>query len=417
MPETVNRIVEIALVALALSACDPGVFRASQAWPVDTDASVAVQTPAAAGDSGQSAPEKAGASAGLAGVGGAVGVGAAGGAGAVAGCPQADDVTAVRIRSSELGALTTPNPAGWLAGGLAERVQDRVLWLFYESDVGPPVAAWSNPQDILQMPPQLGDVPLIKPIFSNVGDADNPFIPTSAWLHDAREVRFFYSNYPGIYPVALGVASISVAAPGATILKAPGEVFAADPAADGGVASDWLPVAFAGAFQQDGFVYAYACQARPDAADEQQGATHQQPCRAARVQTERVLEGDQYTFWNGQAWVGDFSRAIVVLDHMPSGLSVAYNAYLGKYLATHSGVDNDVVLQWADSPAGPFERLGSIGTLKATAGFGLTYSALEHVTLRESCDRVLYVSYVLPLRDSDDAGVRKETHLLRVELE
>jgi hypothetical protein len=30
---------------------------------------------------------------------------------------------------------------------------------------------------------------------------------------------------------------------------------------------------------------------------------------------------------------------------------------------------------------------------------------------------VLYVSYVLPLRDSDDAGVRKETHLLRVELE
>jgi hypothetical protein len=109
---------------------------------------------------------------------------------------------------------------------------------------------------------------------------------------------------------------------------------------------------------------------------------------------------------------------VPVLDHVPSGLSVSYDSYLGKYLAVHSGGNNDLVLRWSAAPTGPFQQLGSIETIKAAAkaGFGLTYDGLEHPTLRSSCDDTLYASYVLPLLASDGKSTQQQTHLLRIDL-
>jgi hypothetical protein len=110
----------------------------------------------------------------------------------------------------------------------------------------------------------------------------------------------------------------------------------------------------------------------------------------------------------------------VVLDHVTSGLSVEYNAYLDKYLAVHSGSDDTLVLKWATAPQGPFETLGHVDTVKGTGTFLLTVSfgGREIVGLRQNCDRTLFITYSVPSQDKADTNlVHFETHVMRVDLQ
>ena len=64
----------------------------------------------------------------------------------------------------------------------------------------------------------------------------------------------------------------------------------------------------------------------------------------------------KYEYWDAgkREWTGDFNRATPVIPAPVSELSVAYNEYLGRYIALYTNGDNNIVMRQADSPVGPW---------------------------------------------------------------
>jgi hypothetical protein len=151
---------------------------------------------------------------------------------------------------------------------------------------------------------------------------------------------------------------------------------------------------------------------------EQSGGALAGPCRLARVARANVTEGASYRYWNGWTWVADVQKAVVVIAGVNGEISVSYNNYLGKYLATHTQVPNAIALQIADHPWGPWKMVAKVPTMESTIGFRTTFRAFELPELRDACHQVTYVSYVKPWATSTDAGtdVHYDTRLMRLQL-
>jgi hypothetical protein len=138
--------------------------------------------------------------------------------------------------------------------------------------------------------------------------------------------------------------------------------------------------------------------------------------RLARVRKSRITDLNAYEYFAGgtdQAprWSHDIDEAADVpgLNDFPNELSVAYNPYLGGYLAVHSvGISERARLSLAPNPWGPYTPIAEIATPHRAFAHAFCYASKEHPELAEAHGRTIYLTYV----DSDRYWLR----LLKVTL-
>jgi hypothetical protein len=83
------------------------------------------------------------------------------------------------------------------------------------------------------------------------------------------------------------------------------------------------------------------------------------------------------------------------LRDIPSELSVAYNRYLGGYLAIHSiGISDRIRLSLAPKPWGPYRQIAEIGAPHRAFEKAFCYAGKEHPELSEQGGKVVHVTYV-----------------------
>ncbi len=137
--------------------------------------------------------------------------------------------------------------------------------------------------------------------------------------------------------------------------------------------------------------------------------------KIARVPRAKISDLEAYTYYSGSlptpAWSKNSADAADVegLTDFPSELSVAWNPYLGGYLAVHSiGISDRARLSLARYPWGPYTQIAEIATPHKAFAKAFCYAAKEHPELRQDQGRVIYMTYV----DSD----RYWLHLLKITL-
>jgi hypothetical protein len=120
--------------------------------------------------------------------------------------------------------------------------------------------------------------------------------------------------------------------------------------------------------------------------------------KLARVEKPLMSGPAAYRYFAGEdRWSEDIGEAADVegLTDFPTELSVAYNPYLGGYLAVHSvGTSDRARLSLAPKPWGPFKLIAEIGTPRQALTQGLCYAGKEHPELAEERGRIVYVTYV-----------------------
>jgi hypothetical protein len=337
-------------------------------------------------------------------------------------CPHAADPSNVHVSNADVGALAIPSWVANRTASAAARVGDRALVLFAAPD-GTSMAGWGSRSDLMSSPPHLDEHEPFVPLFAAGAVPGDASLSISSALEDQDGALIFFVSSHVFLIGEAGLARVPLNGARADVLRAAGELFPKGDQ-DAGTERPWMPAFVSGPLRVQvagiDYIYLYGCQAHPDHLDEESGGAHEGPCRLARVPRADVARGERYKFWNGSGWSDDAAQAAVVMDHVWQSPSVAFNRYLGKYLALHSDAHSIVALRWADRPEGPWQPLGSFMTLPATGGFATTFAALEHPALRDACEQVLYVSYIrtLNVKQTDGAmGVEYTTRLTRVELE
>lgn len=123
--------------------------------------------------------------------------------------------------------------------------------------------------------------------------------------------------------------------------------------------------------------------------------------RMARVRKAAIADLAAYEYMAGSSqapsWSKKASDAVSVegLTDFPSELSVAYNRYLGGYLAVHSvGVTDRIRLSLAPKPWGPYRPIAEIGAPHRAFEKAFCYAGKEHPELAEQGGRVIYITYV-----------------------
>ena len=77
--------------------------------------------------------------------------------------------------------------------------------------------------------------------------------------------------------------------------------------------------------------------------------------RLARVPENSMRDLGAYEYWTGKDWKrGDVGAAAVVIPAPVSELSVAYNNYLGQFIAMYSDQYNNIVMRRSSSLTGPW---------------------------------------------------------------
>ena len=129
-------------------------------------------------------------------------------------------------------------------------------------------------------------------------------------------------------------------------------------------------------FEKDGVVYLYAC--------ETYGF-----CRVAKAPLAGATERANYTFWDGEAWSPDLAKAQITIPGSTSGLSVAYNAYLGAYVSFSSaGFSKTIRMRIAKNPQGPWSAAVEIYSFAT----GAIYATGQHTALDADGGKRIYVS-------------------------
>ena len=138
--------------------------------------------------------------------------------------------------------------------------------------------------------------------------------------------------------------------------------------------------------------------------------------KLARVPKNRITDFAAYTYYAGSnaapQWSATLEAAadITGLNDFPNELSIAYNAYLGGYLAVHSiGISDKLRLSLAPHSWGPYTQIAEIPAPHRAFSKAFCYAGKEHPELAEERGRVVYITYV----DSERYWLR----LLRVTLE
>lgn len=121
----------------------------------------------------------------------------------------------------------------------------------------------------------------------------------------------------------------------------------------------------------------------------------------ARVRGAEIAKLARYEYFTGDPdrWSADVHQAVPLFGGQPNEMSVAYNAYLGQYLAVHSmGLSSDIVARTADRPWGPWSEPTTLWSITPPVqGEGPApsyYAGKEHPELAGEKGRVLYVTYV-----------------------
>lgn len=148
-------------------------------------------------------------------------------------------------------------------------------------------------------------------------------------------------------------------------------------------------------------LYAYGCENRDLS----------KACRVARVPIGRALEPNAWSYYVGNdTWGSDAAAAVPVIDGNDI-MSVAYNRYLGAYLAVYSPpLTNVVMMRTAPRPEGPWsDAVRAFATRVPTELW--VYDSQAHPEYEEERGRVQYVTYSLSI-----GTLRSQMRLVRVEL-
>lgn len=123
--------------------------------------------------------------------------------------------------------------------------------------------------------------------------------------------------------------------------------------------------------------------------------------KLARAPEGRLTDLGAYEYFVGGEGVPRWSRNpleaadVPGLTDFPTELSVAYNAYLGGYLAVHSvGISERVRLSLAPAPWGPYRPIAEIPAPHRAFANAFCYAGKEHPELAEGHGRVVYITYV-----------------------
>ncbi len=123
--------------------------------------------------------------------------------------------------------------------------------------------------------------------------------------------------------------------------------------------------------------------------------------RLARVRLDHIQSPEAYEYYAGghepPRWSARAEDAADVegLADFSTELSLAYNRYLGGWLAVHSvGIEPRIRLCLARQPWGPYSTLAEIGAPHRAFEKAFCYAGKEHPELAEDGGRVLYVTYV-----------------------
>ncbi|GAA4805502.1 DUF4185 domain-containing protein [Tomitella cavernea] len=109
--------------------------------------------------------------------------------------------------------------------------------------------------------------------------------------------------------------------------------------------------------------------------------------RLSRVQQKDIENAAAYTYWDGAGWAATPEQAAVVIDGKVSELSVAYNTYLGKYIAMYTHPVKGLVVRTADSLTGPWSGTTTLISPLQVPAF---YGAFMHPESSDSDSRYLY---------------------------
>ncbi|MDQ2806155.1 MAG: DUF4185 domain-containing protein [Chloroflexota bacterium] len=339
--------------------------------------------------------------------------------------PHPTDTATVQVRTvvtdevRELGSLPNPPTVRGRDGGSSGVLGGQMLWTFGDTIFTKPneqgaggiansaaLAPLDDPTAITATLDAAGaPVPLLpyteeetryNQAHGNRGDDRLALWPAEVVALADRSALVFYQKlaiHPGAFnfeALAVGLARI---APGSTVAQRdPGVLFAKPE-----------PLFTDGAVVKGDQLYLYACApaGQLDSA-----------CKVGRVARAQAGERGAYRFWNGSAWVMDATQATPVLRGPTSGVSVAWNSYLGQYLAVYSGiVSSKVLLRTAPQPEGPWSTPVVAFAGEPAAQGQWDYAGREHPELAQEGGKILYVSYYRPLK-----GLQGELRLVQLRL-
>lgn len=147
-------------------------------------------------------------------------------------------------------------------------------------------------------------------------------------------------------------------------------------------------------------IYAYGCQT----------TGWEKECKVARAPLSNALEPHAWSYYGSAGWTFDPLQAVSVIEANDI-MSVAYNQYLGAYLAVYAPPrTNQVMMRFAPRPEGPWsEAVPAFSTLTPVQLW--VYDAQAHPEYEEDQGRVQYVTYTLVTSDRTS-----EMRLVRVEI-
>lgn len=77
----------------------------------------------------------------------------------------------------------------------------------------------------------------------------------------------------------------------------------------------------------------------------------------ARVRPSDILKMDSYQYWDGQSWSNDLNSASIIASAPIGELSVAWNAYLGRWIMTYlDEFQRAIVIREAPELTGPWNQ-------------------------------------------------------------
>jgi len=123
-------------------------------------------------------------------------------------------------------------------------------------------------------------------------------------------------------------------------------------------------------------------------------------CKVGRAPLASVTNRSAFEFWNGTAYVSDVTQAAFFINGVGAGLTISWNAWLGRWLAVYSKVlSDDVALRAADHLEGPWTDAEVIipGAQFVQGDAGTNYLAREHAELQAQQGRELVIGYAHPL--------------------
>ncbi|NOZ62842.1 MAG: DUF4185 domain-containing protein [Calditrichaeota bacterium] len=126
-------------------------------------------------------------------------------------------------------------------------------------------------------------------------------------------------------------------------------------------------------------------------------------CALARVRPDSLAYPSYYEYLVSQEprWSPDRSKAISIMEGMPTEMSVSFNEYLGCYLAVHSlDITGLVVGRTSPTPWGPWSAPVTLRTPKVPLrnplvyGGPLVYAGKEHPEYKRKNGKIIYLTCV-----------------------